>query len=485
MRTVFWIFLGIIILMGGYLAYEYWWPEGTGSLVVMSDPPGAQVWIDLQPTSAVTNAVVAQLKAGQHSITVRKDTLEADPFAVVVFTHPGQTDTVQFQLVKPSVRLSEQMAAQKSYTPPPAIALPPKPQDVLPPVNRDSFFRLEKPPVSMAAPIEPPSPRREESASSGLVEISSTLLGARVYIDDSLQADLTPVNKRLAPGTYTVRVEMDGYIPDPRDQTVLVTRSSATQFVFFTLKEDQAAHRQIVIETIPVSGLIFVDSVKVGDGKAVVPRDFGQCTVSFGDMDGYRTPQPVLVSLTPNQPRSTVKGTYVRIFHVAVQADGDNRVKTEGEVRWNAGIFMDGRAQPNTSLGPRIREIPGTQKFGWELAAGDANRNPVGGDYVEFIFDLPPDVAPDAALGLRLYLYRSARRYPLSTSNNSDIIITVNGRKFLDGYRPIHAVTVAEYDRFEEWSLQGMLKAGENRVMIRTSDDNTLYHHLWRFEIRQ
>ena len=486
MRTVFWIFLIIVVLLGGYLAYEHWWPRGTGSLVVISDPPGAQVWIDLQATSAVTNSVVSQLEVGKHSITVRKDALEADPFAVVIYTQPGRVDTVRFRLVAPSVALSNQMAAPKSYVPPPAtMAVPPKSLDVLPPADRDPFIRLEKPPASTPTTVEPITPRQKEPAGSGLLEISSTLLGARIYINDSLQTDVTPATKRLSLGTYTVRVELEGYIPDPRDQTVIVSRSGSPQFVFFTLKENPMANRQIVIETVPVSGSIFVDSIKVGDGKAVVPRDFGQCTVSFGDIEGYRTPQPVVVSTTPNQPRAAVTGTYTRIYHVSVQADGENSIKTEGDARWQVGVYLDGRAQPSASLGPRIREIPGTQKFGWELAAGDPNRNPVGGDYIEFVFDLPTDVSPDAALGLRLYLYRSARRYALTTSNNSDIIVSVNGRKFLDGYRPIHAVSVAEYDRYEEWSLAGMLKAGENRIMIRTSDENTLFHHLWRFEIRQ
>lgn len=471
--------------MGGYLAYERWWPMGEGSLIVISDPPGAQIWIDLKPTSAVTNSVVSRLKAGKHSVTVRQDTLEADPFAVVVFTHPGHFDTVRFRLLPPSIRLSEQIASQKSSSPlPSAMAVPPKTTDVLPPVDRDTTLHPEKPQVSIPPKIEPAAPRKGESSGSGLVEISSTLLGARVYLNDSLQSDVTPVTMRLSPGTYTIRVELEGYIPDPRDQTVMMSRSGPPQLVFFTLHEDRAVHREIIIETVPVSGPIFVDSVKVGDGKAVVPREFGQSTVSFGDVEGYRTPEPVRVSLTPNQPQYKVKGIYTRVFRVAVQAESENSVKTEGNIRWEVGIFMDGRAQPSTSLGPHIREIPGTQKFGWELAAGDANRNPVGGDYVEFIFDLPPDVSPDATLGLRLYLYRSARRYPLTMSNRSEMVITVNGRKFLDGYRPIHAVTAADYDRYEEWSLQGMLKAGENRIMIRTSDDNTLFHHLWRFEIR-
>jgi hypothetical protein len=114
---------------------------------------------------------------------------------------------------------------------------------------------------------------------------------------------------------------------------------------------------------------------------------------------------------------------------------------------------------------------------------GDANRNPTGGDYIEFIFTLPDDVPPATPLNLRLYLYRSNRRYPLSLSNRSEITVTINGRVFLDNYRPRNGVEAADTDKYEEWSLQHTLVPGENRLMIRTSDQNSIYNYLWKVEI--
>jgi hypothetical protein len=469
MRTVLWTLLLIVLVMAGYLGWENWWPKGQGVLVVMSDPPGAQVWLDLSPTSAVTNTDELYVSVGRHSVTVRKDTLEANPFAVAVDVRRGGRDTVRFNLIPPSVRFAEWSAAARRK---PALlagrSAPARPNSS---ALTDTFRAApptSKPHVPSAAPLE----------------ISSTLPGARIFINDSLQGEVTPATLRLPLGTYDVRVALDGHVSYPRDQTVRLAASSVPQSVFFTLTEDKTAQPEIVIETAPVSGPIFVDSLQVGEGRAVVAREFGIYTVSFGAVEGFRAPPPERVSLTPSRPRPEVKGTYTRSFHVWAQAESEDHVKTEGDLRWETGIYIGNTAQPNASLGPHIHEISGTQKFGWELAAGDPNRNPVGGDYIEFIFSLPPDVPPDTPLGLRLYLYRSGRRYALTTSSRSEIVVTVNGRKFLDGYRPTHSVTVADYDRYEEWSLAGMLKPGENRVMIRTGDDNTLYHYLWKFEIR-
>jgi hypothetical protein len=479
MRLTAWILSAVVLVMVGYLAVERWWPKGEGTLVVFSDPPGAQVWLDLVPTTAVTNPAVLRLSAGQHSVTVRKDTLEADPFAIAVDIAPGRRDTVRFRLIPPSMHLPQPPLASRNplvppLTPPAGITEKKRPEPL--PIRSYSVSPAE---TTRTTPI----PTRPTQPTLTALEISSTLLGARVFLNDSMRPETTPVTLRLNPGTYTVRVELDGYVSDPREQTVQLTGSAAPQFVFFTLTESKAANRMIVIETVPVSGAIYVDSVQVGEGKAVVPRDFGIYTVSFGEVQGYHAPQAQQVSLTPSRPRAQVQGLYTLVFHVSAETESENLIKTDGDLRWETGIYIGGAAQPNASLGPHVREIPGTQKFGWELAAGDVNRNPVGGDYIEFIFDLPPEVSPDSPLGLRLYLYRSGRRYPLAVSSRSDLVVTVNGRKFLDGYRPIHSVTAADYDRYEEWSLAGMLKAGQNRVMIRTSNDNTLFHYLWKFEV--
>lgn len=486
MRVVLGISFIIVAGLAGLLAIQKWWPSGTGTIVVFSEPPGAQVWLDLMATSEKANPAILRVKSGQHSVSVRQDTLEADPFAIAVNVRSGKTDTIRFRLVPP-----QNLVARADVPQPKTISLPPSPEPVLPVTaeipagdkagigSPSDASRLLLPPKT--APVLPPA---DERPMAGVVEISSTLLGASIYLNDSLLPEVTPATVTLSPGTYSIRVTLDGYTADPVEQKMRVIRSSSPQFLFVTLKENLVPLRELRIETSPVSGPIYVDSVLVGEGAATMARDLGTYQITYGDLEGFHTPPPVTVAITPTNPRPVVRGTYTRIFRISVQADGENSTTTEGDVRWETGVYADGKAKPSPSLGPRIREIPGSQKFGWELAAGDPNRNPVGGDYIEFIFTLPSDVPADAALGLRLYLYRSGRRYPLTMSSTSDLAITVNGRKFLDGYRPTHTVTAADYERYEEWSLQGLLKAGENRIMIRTSDENTLYHHLWKCEVR-
>jgi len=145
--------------------------------------------------------------------------------------------------------------------------------------------------------------------------------------------------------------------------------------------------------------------------------------------------------------------------------------------------FEDTGAQPSNALGSKIRKIPGSQRFAWELGVGDPNRNPTGGDYVEFRFQLPDDVPPATPLKLRLYIYRSARRYPFTVGGRHELMVAVNGRTFLDGYRPNNGTEEADNERYEEWSLKGMLQAGENRVLIRCGPQNSLFSYLWKIEI--
>ena len=109
----------------------------------------------------------------------------------------------------------------------------------------------------------------------------------------------------------------------------------------------------------------------------------------------------------------------------------------------------------------------------------------MGGDYLEFTISLPADVDPKAAHSLKLYLYRSARAYPLVlTAGRSELTVLVNGRIFLDGYRPQYGAEDADAGRFEEWPLTGFLKAGDNRIIIRAGDRNSMYNFLWKIELQ-
>jgi hypothetical protein len=492
MRVAIAVLVILIVGLGGYLAFVQWWPSGTGSIWVYSDPPGAQVWLDLKPTAAVTNGLLGEVATGQHSVTVRLDTLQCDPVASVVFVHRHTTDTVRFMLVSSGFGAPAQVDRKNVSGLPPMPPAPPEPGPNLPTADElrrlaesaDTTSRNPHIPIEHKTDLSGPLVTSGTPAQTGVIEVSSTLLQSQVYVNDELQPVTTPARLTLPEGSYIIRVDRPGYSPDPKEQTVRVTRGALPQNVFFTLRETAQVQRQFTVTTTPVSGKIFVDTVLVGEGSAIVPRDFGVFMVTFGDVDGYKTPDPIRVSLTPGKPRQNIQGVYVRILHFAAGVDSAGTVASEGNIRWSTGVFFeDGGAQPSASMGPKIKKIPDSGIMGWELAQGDPTRNPTGGDYLEFDFTLPPDVPPTSPLGLRLYLYRSSQRYPLALTARSEVVVTVNGKIFLDGYRPVYGTDAAGSHRYEEWSLQGMLKTGENRIMVRSGERNTQVNYLWKVEV--
>jgi hypothetical protein len=216
----------------------------------------------------------------------------------------------------------------------------------------------------------------------------------------------------------------------------------------------------------------------------VIPHEVGVFQIQVGDVEGYLSPKPVRLTVTPTNPTPEVTGVYLEVLKFSVHCAAEDQVVSEGEIGYEVGIYYRGEApRVTTTYGPRVRQIPGSQKFGWELSMGDPNRNPMGGDYIEFIFELQDNISPAQPLNLKLYLYRSNRKYPLSLSTRSEVSVIVNGRIFLDNYRPRHGQEDVEMDRFEEWSLQHTLVPGENRIMIRSGRNNQIFNYLWKIEI--
>jgi hypothetical protein len=486
MRIALILFAVIVLALAVFLAFDQWWPGGEGRIIVLSDPPGAQIWLDLQPTSVTTNGILLKVRQGQHSITIRKDTLEAYPFAQIIQVRPRSVDTLHFQLVPPQI-------AKKLYAARPAEPARPSPQ--VPPITEDvlererTSARLDTTPYVTLTPVKPgdtlrtPRQTQETRGTSGQVEISSSFMGAQIFVNGELRPEVTPAKITLPAGTYSLRVALEGYIADPRELTVFVNAQPKPQLVFFTLTEARA--HELVVTTTPIAAPIYLDSVLVGRGKVILPRDFGVYTIHFGDSTGWRTPEPLRVTLTPSKPRPEFEGIYVRTLHISAQANGETSVVTDGGINWETGVYYNhNTVEPSASLGARIREIPGSKKFGWELAVGDPNRNPTGGDYVEFTFTLPSDIPPTTALDLRLYLYRSDKLYPFVVTGRCDLAVSVNGKIFLDGLRPVNTTEGANEQRFERWSLQGMLKEGENKIMVRSGDHNSQYSYLWKIEIQ-
>lgn len=504
MRTVIFVLVICVIALLGYLVYMDWWPSTNGAVFVMSEPPGAQVWVDLRPTDVTTNGTVYHLARGKHTVTIRLDTLLSDPFAQIVEIRDARTDTVHFLLHSARWGAPETSARQAIFreqndvilTPESLLATIPTAAD-LRAASARSDTATRKPDTSRAAsgnraalPITPPSAVEPESEparaeNNGVIQISSSEVGARIFLNDHELKELTPSTISVPFGTYTVRVELEGYAVSPDQQSVRISHASSSPVLHFTLEKTGKPVRAFSVQTVPIEGRIFVDGIFVGEGTANCERDYGTYTVTFGEIEGWHAPKAVRVSLTPSNPHPAIEARYSRLFHAITEARSETDVAIESMGRWTAGvIFEDRKPQPSDQLGPRIRAIPNSQKFGWELAMGDPNRNPTGGDYVAFTFTLPEDVPPDSPLNLRLYLYRSDRKYPFTISGGRSIIVVmVNDRKFLDSFTPRYETYAADLDRYEEWSLHRVLKPGENRILICTGDGNTIFNYLWKVEI--
>ncbi|MFZ5432994.1 MAG: PEGA domain-containing protein [Calditrichota bacterium] len=504
MRSLIIILAAAILALGGYLAYQKWWPTKDGWLVVITDPPGAQIWVDLEPTNYLTGSAPMAIPPGRHSIMVKMDTLESDPVAAAVDIRPSRRDTVRFRLfateiTKPVFKSAPPATTPIEETPPVAEVKPPRETPIIPTGDElrrraqqdDSLARTQTSKrvaetVADTIPKEtPPPPPEKPIATTAKVEVSSSLLEAQIIINDKPRKEVTPATFDLPKGSYTIRVEVPGYKSKPEQSTIRIEPGEPQQFVFFDLIESVPVRTEIHVETSPVPGTIFLDSVQVGKGSVVIPHNYGIYNISFGTVEGYITPQPVHLAVTPDNPTPQVAAVYVRAFHVMAEVNGLNVFATDGDISWTTGVYYeDGGEQPSAALGAKIREITGSQKYGWELAMGDPNRNPTGGDYVQFKFKLPADVSPATPLKLRLYWYRSPRRYPFALSGTSEMVVTVNGRMFLNGYRPTPSVEMADLERYEEWSLGGMLVEGENKITIRAGENNSLYCYLWKVEIQ-
>jgi hypothetical protein len=319
---------------------------------------------------------------------------------------------------------------------------------------------------------------------NGQAEISSSVNGAAIILNDKPTGKKTPATIALPLGTHTVRVELPGYKSDPEQHVVRISRAAASQFVFFQMTEQEKTRMEFTVKTEPAEGEIFVDGKSVGIGQATVPHNFGVFEVTFGAVSGYHTPEMMRVVATPANPSPSITANYRRTLHVSAVCNDDKSTDRTGEIRWEAGIYDKERgARVSETHGPKVAAIPGSHRAGWEMAMGDPNRNPTGADYIEFLFTLPEGVTPDAPLNLRLYLYRTQRKYPLSLSSRCEVTVTVNGRVFLDAYRPRHDETDADAGRYEEWSLQHTLVPGENRILIRTGEKNQLFTYLWKIEV--
>jgi len=114
------------------------------------------------------------------------------------------------------------------------------------------------------------------TAKAGRLQVRSRPTGARVIVNGSARG-LTPLTLHELPlGSYTIRIERDGYAPDERSVRLTAARAAATLTV--PLKRQPASpaveasgRGSLVVETRPTGARVFVDGRLAGTAPISIP----------------------------------------------------------------------------------------------------------------------------------------------------------------------------------------------------------------------
>jgi hypothetical protein len=237
------------------------------------------------------------------------------------------------------------------------------------------------------------------------------------------------------------------------------------------------------ITTQPDRGKIYVDEIFKGVGLAdLTGQRLGEVVVRFGELDGYRTPAPQKVFLSPDKPSVQVEGLYLPIIFISAALDGSGRTVTQ-KSNLNSGYVMDDAIpRPDAVAGPEIKYLEETKAFAWEMGTAFTNRNPPGQDFIEISFDLPERFDGVKPLELRLYGYASDKRFPFTAGGRTGFDVIVNDRTATQNLQPASQLGKSR-PGFDAVSINNYLRPGENALRVQTSGSSRCYYYLYKIVI--
>jgi len=488
-RQIFQIAAILLVIEGAAIgAYLLWGVDRTGELAIISNPPGARVLLNLEPTTYMTDTLITRLPEGNYSVTLEKRGYAVEPFVQVVHLQRNQTSAVAFDLI-PS---SEPMA----YTPPTVQETPktrPEYQPTFPiPITSksttaDSIGRAQNRKTQKQDTGGTPAPLTQRSQSEfGSVDVASNMVGADIYLDGNPTGQKTNATMMVPIGIHRFAVKKGNYKVQPQEVIANVTGSGTGELVMFELTEDvQSQPYQIHITTDPISGGIFIDNIYRGQGSVELTVDPGEYLVSFVAVDGYETPLSQKVTLTPNNRLATVTGTYQRRLEFSLFIDSLGTARQSGGLRMDLGYFIPAEGlTPDTLWGPAVKYVKDLRAYAWELGWGIATRNPTGYDYIRFQFDIPADFARTKPLTMMIYIFGSSKNYPLTVLNRAEVDMSFNGDLVWENHVPETMITQGLPDKYEELPIDRYVKSGANEIVIRVSAGSQCFVYLRGIEIR-
>jgi hypothetical protein len=324
----------LVIAVGAYLFLNYRM-EWKGSIRVTTSVPGADILIGGSQTGYSSDTTF-DIGAGRKIITVRKPGYVSDPEFQIVEVQKGMQNRVNFVLKDSSSAVPmdaippmRQARAETLSTGLPMHSIPPaswrRERALVDFSHRsDDTESLRTPSVGR---YPEPAATTSDVAGGDLLSISDSLLGtqvtvtstpdsATVWVNGSPSSKVTPYTFRgLNRGVFLFKVKRDGYVARPDSVSISLSRSYQSELLAFELAPDESLPRPaLTISTDPLAAGFRLDGKPAGVGKATIETSFGSHRIEFADAPGYKTPSPVTVTLTSEQPQTEVIGRYERLI---------------------------------------------------------------------------------------------------------------------------------------------------------------------------
>jgi hypothetical protein len=211
--------------------------EGYGEIVVQSTPGGAKIFLDGANTGKTTKATLKNVAAGTHTVKVEKTGY--DPEEQTVTVTANRTVNVSFTLEGyGKIKVTSTPGSAKVYldgsdtgktttcTLDRVVA-----GTHIVKAEKTGYITQEKTVNVVAGKT---ATVNFELKQIGKIKVNSTPTGATVYLDGSDTGEVTNCTlEDISPGTYAIKVELDGY--ETQEKNVTVPDSGGTVTVSFTL----------------------------------------------------------------------------------------------------------------------------------------------------------------------------------------------------------------------------------------------------------
>lgn len=315
-----WGMLGLLmrffipLLVVGGLVYYFMIlkSERTGSLRVLSDIPGAEIFVDGSTTGLLTDTTLTHIPVGKVTVSIQKAGYQPNPPFEIVDVHSGDSPEIHFQLEEHYLTDFYRGVAVREKE----SSIPTQMFDALPKPTRRRITEL---PTMQPPPAERP---RQAQQILGSIIVSANEKDADILLNGRSTGLKTNATMEEVPsGSYTVTVTKTGYIVDPPEVAISIERDLQNELVVFNLRPEKAAMTpHLKVGTDPVSGQIFINGRAVGSGQFEDDMETGKYLIAFGSIPGYFDPAPQEVVLSEDNPTANIEGTYQKAKGKAMMA---------------------------------------------------------------------------------------------------------------------------------------------------------------------